>query len=75
MKPKDIETLARTCQKVDDLVARVEKIETNHLPHIQKAVEDIDKRLDKLEQKLAYYLGAASIIATLISVLFEKIFK
>lgn len=32
--------------------ARIDKIETNHLPHIQSALDKLDGKIDRIEEKL-----------------------
>lgn len=84
MKPKDIEKLAMTCQKVDDLSARVEKIETNHLPHIQKGLDDLsikvengfDDIMDKINKRPSWFItGLVSLLLMLVGTLLGIIFK
>lgn len=45
--------------QVQDLRDSVNKIETNHLPHIQN-------RLDKIENKMAYYAGALAVLSVIL---------
>ena len=55
---EDHDLLIRIDQKVETLTKDISDIKINHLPHIYK-------RLDKMEQRMAYYIGGIGAIMVL----------
>ena len=51
----------KTAERLARLETRVEEITTNHLVHLQKGVEEIDSRLDKMTWFLVVTLVAVVI--------------
>jgi uncharacterized coiled-coil protein SlyX len=62
---------AALCEQVRSLSERVERIETNHLAHIQDAIHELGERLHVLEVRIAYYMGAAAVLSTLLAKVIE----
>lgn len=58
--------LAVHSEQIKTLGKNVETIMTNHLPHIQDAV-------DKLERKLAYWAGAIAVVVVAAQFLIPKL--
>lgn len=59
------------CEQVKLLAERVDRIETNHLVHIQDSIHQLGERLHALEVRIAYYMGAAAVISTLLAKVIE----
>lgn len=47
-------------QKVDS--ANIEKIMTNHLPHLQAGLNGLEGKIDKLSLRIAYFSGGLAVI-------------
>lgn len=57
--------LGKIEERVFNLANEVEKIMSNHLPHIQA-------RLDSVEKKLAYYAGGIVVATAIVQFLLNK---
>lgn len=55
-------------EKVDSFCERLEKIENNHLPHIQE-------ELTSIKIRMAYYNGAGVIVIAIVQFLINWLFK
>jgi hypothetical protein len=65
---QDHDRIIRLEEQYKDMSEKVDKIMTNHLPHIQDKV-------DKIEDKLALWSGAIIIIGIIAPYILEKILK
>ncbi|MFA5365418.1 MAG: hypothetical protein WC325_09595 [Candidatus Bathyarchaeia archaeon] len=65
---QDHDRIIRLEEQYKDMSEKVDKIMTNHLPHIQEKV-------DKIENKLAIWSGAIIIIGIIAPYILEKILK
>ena len=61
IKSEDKINIAVLQTKLDSIHDRLEKIETNHLPHIYSKLENIEK-------KMAYYAGGLAVIISLLQI-------
>lgn len=59
---RDTERIAVLESKVDGLVQMNEKIMTNHLPHIQAAVDDLHTKMTYWSGGIAALVAASSLL-------------
>ncbi len=60
-------------QQMSFLKAELKEIKNNHLFHIQKSINDLDLRINKLEKKIAYWAGGITMAIVLIDILLKLI--
>lgn len=66
-------------ERIANLSTDVKLILTNHLPHIQEAIEKgaekTDERFNSIERKLAYWGGAIAVIIIIAQLIIPLILK
>ena len=70
------EQISENKKDIGSVDAKVEKIMTNHLPHIQAAINDnfieTTKRFSNLESKIAFYAGGISVAIPVLTWVINK---
>lgn len=61
--------IARLDERVGGLNEKVDTILTNHLPHIQKSIGNLEDKHDKTNEKLSFWGGALAVISFLIPII------
>lgn len=69
MNEQDKITIALHEERIKNLSSNVDLIMTNHLPHIQDAVDKLaektEEKFSSIEKKLAYWSGGIAVIVVL----------
>lgn len=66
------ERVAKVEINVENVGKNVDKIMTNHLPHIQKAIDDANANIQSIKIRIAYWSGAIAVITVIAEYLINK---
>ena len=61
--------IAKLQVQVGTVDARLEKIETNHLPHLQAGIDRVEEKQDQHGLRLAYWGGGIAVLTFIVPII------